>query len=116
MWLRLPGLPLSCQNPAIVEVIRNSFGRFLRLDERTKKFKHPMSPRLCVEMDLVVKLPDEVFIIIGTEEIFYQNIEYDMRIGLLPLSPSRPSGIQLPQKAITGHSPSRRPFLFVSTR
>ncbi|GAV83168.1 DUF4283 domain-containing protein [Cephalotus follicularis] len=48
-WIRLPGLPLPCQNPAILEVIGNSFGRILRLDERTKKLKHPMSPRLCVE-------------------------------------------------------------------
>ncbi|GAV90195.1 zf-CCHC_4 domain-containing protein [Cephalotus follicularis] len=40
-----------------------------------------MSPRLCVEMDLAMMLPDEVVIAIGTEEIFHQKIEYDMRIG-----------------------------------
>ncbi|GAV88914.1 DUF4283 domain-containing protein [Cephalotus follicularis] len=80
-WLRLPGLPLPGQNPAILEVIGNSFGRFLQLDEGMKKLKHPMSPRLCVEMDLAVKLPDEVVIAIGTEEIFHQKIEYDMRIS-----------------------------------
>ncbi|GAV86352.1 hypothetical protein CFOL_v3_29783 [Cephalotus follicularis] len=40
-----------------------------------------MSPRLCVEMDLAMVLPDEVVIAIGTEEIFHQKIEYDMRIG-----------------------------------
>ncbi|GAV86595.1 DUF4283 domain-containing protein [Cephalotus follicularis] len=80
-WLRLPGLPLPCQNPAILKVIGNSFGRFLRLDECMKKLKHPMSPRLCVEMNLAVKLPDEVVIAIGTEEIFHQKIEYDIRIG-----------------------------------
>ncbi|GAV81906.1 hypothetical protein CFOL_v3_25359 [Cephalotus follicularis] len=81
MWLRLPGLPLPCQNPAILEVIGNSFGRFLRLDDRTKKLKHPMSPRMCVEMDLAAKLPEEVVIAIGTEDIFHQKIVYDLRIG-----------------------------------
>ncbi|GAV64039.1 hypothetical protein CFOL_v3_07557 [Cephalotus follicularis] len=40
-----------------------------------------MSPRLCVEMDLAMMLPDEVVIAIGTEKIFHQKIEYDMRIG-----------------------------------
>ncbi|GAV89004.1 DUF4283 domain-containing protein [Cephalotus follicularis] len=80
-WLRLPGLPLPCQNPAILEVIGNSFGRFLRLDERTKKMKHPMAPRMCVEMNLAFKLPDVVVIAIGTEESFHQKIEYDLRIG-----------------------------------
>ncbi|GAV88385.1 DUF4283 domain-containing protein [Cephalotus follicularis] len=81
MWMRLPGLPLPCQNPSILEVIGNSIGRFLRLDERTKRLKHPMSPRLCVEMDLAVKLPEEVVIAVGTEEIYHQKIEYDQRIG-----------------------------------
>ncbi|GAV79253.1 DUF4283 domain-containing protein [Cephalotus follicularis] len=81
MWLRLPGLPLPCQNPAILEIIGNSFGRFLRLDERTKKMKHPMAPRLCVEMDLAVKLPEVVVIAIGSEVPFHQKIEYDLRIG-----------------------------------
>ncbi|GAV62717.1 DUF4283 domain-containing protein, partial [Cephalotus follicularis] len=42
MWIRLPGLPLPCQNPSILEVIGNSIARFLRLDERTKRLKHPM--------------------------------------------------------------------------
>ncbi|GAV58391.1 hypothetical protein CFOL_v3_01925, partial [Cephalotus follicularis] len=68
-------------NPAILAAIGNSNGRFLRLDERTKKLKHPMSPRICVEMDLATKLPDEVVIIVRTEEIFHQKIEYDLRIG-----------------------------------
>ncbi|GAV68596.1 DUF4283 domain-containing protein [Cephalotus follicularis] len=81
MWLRLPGLPLPCQNPAILEIIGNSFGRFLRLDERTKKMKHPMAPRLYVEMNLAVKLPEVVMIAIGSEVPFQQKIEYDLRIG-----------------------------------
>ncbi|GAV86802.1 DUF4283 domain-containing protein [Cephalotus follicularis] len=81
MWMRLPGLPLPCQNPSILEVIGNSIGHFLRLDERTKRLKYPMSPRLCVEMDLAVKLPEEVVIAVGTEEIYHQKIEYDQRIG-----------------------------------
>ncbi|GAV58508.1 DUF4283 domain-containing protein [Cephalotus follicularis] len=81
MWMRLPGLPLLCQNPSILEVIGNSIGRFLLQDERTKRLKHPMSPRLCVEMDLAVKLPEEVVIAVGTEEIYHQKIEYDQRIG-----------------------------------
>ncbi|GAV73203.1 DUF4283 domain-containing protein, partial [Cephalotus follicularis] len=80
-WLRLPSLPLPYQNPAILETIGNSIGRFLRLDERTKKLKHPMAPRICVEMDLASKLPDEVVIAVGTEDIFHQKIEYDLRIG-----------------------------------
>ncbi|GAV67192.1 DUF4283 domain-containing protein, partial [Cephalotus follicularis] len=80
-WLRHPSLPLPCQNPAILEVIGNSLGRYLRLDERTRKMKHPMSPRMCVEMNLAFKLPDEVVIAIGTKEILHQKIEYDMRIG-----------------------------------
>ncbi|GAV81198.1 DUF4283 domain-containing protein [Cephalotus follicularis] len=80
-WLCLPGLPLPCQNPAILEVIGNSFGRFLRLDERTKKMKHPLAPRLCVEMNLAFMLPDVVVIAIGSEEPLHQKIEYDLRIG-----------------------------------
>ncbi|GAV92536.1 DUF4283 domain-containing protein [Cephalotus follicularis] len=80
-WLRLPGLPLPCQNPAILEVIGNSFGRFLRLDDRTKKMKHPLAPRMCVEMNLAFKLPDVVVIAIGSEEPLHQKIEYDLRIG-----------------------------------
>ncbi|GAV81936.1 DUF4283 domain-containing protein, partial [Cephalotus follicularis] len=80
-WLRLPGLPLPCQNPAILEVIGNSIGRFLLLEERTKKMKHPMSPRMCVEMNLAFKLPDEVGIALGTDDIIHQKIEYDIRIG-----------------------------------
>ncbi|GAV77085.1 DUF4283 domain-containing protein [Cephalotus follicularis] len=79
-WLRLPGLPLPCQNPSILEVIGNSFGRFLRLDERTKKMKHPLAPRLCVEMNLAFKLPDVVVIAIGSEEPLHRKIEYDLRI------------------------------------
>ncbi|GAV81934.1 DUF4283 domain-containing protein, partial [Cephalotus follicularis] len=82
MWLRLPGLPLSCQNPAILEVMGNSFGRFLCLDERTKKMNHPMVPRLWVEMTLAFKLLEVVVSAIGSEEPFHQKIEYDLRIGL----------------------------------
>ncbi|GAV67194.1 DUF4283 domain-containing protein [Cephalotus follicularis] len=81
MWLRLPELPLPCQNPAILEVIGNSFGRFLRLDEHTKKMKHPMAPRICVEMNLAFKLPEVVVIAIRSEEPFHQKIEYDLWIG-----------------------------------
>ncbi|GAV89823.1 DUF4283 domain-containing protein, partial [Cephalotus follicularis] len=80
-WLCLPGSPLPCQNPVILEVIGNSIGRYLRLDERTKKMKHPMSPHLCVEINLAFKLPDVVVIAIGTDDIIHQKIEYDMRIG-----------------------------------
>ncbi|GAV67197.1 DUF4283 domain-containing protein [Cephalotus follicularis] len=80
-WLCLPGLPLPCQNPAILEVIGNSLGRFLLLDGRTRKMKHPLSPRLCVEMNPAFKLPGEVVIAIGTDEIFHQKIDYDLRIG-----------------------------------
>ncbi|GAV75627.1 DUF4283 domain-containing protein, partial [Cephalotus follicularis] len=80
-WLRLPGLPLACKNPTILEVIGNSFGRFLRLDERMKKMKHPMAPRMCVEMNLAFKLPDVVVIAMGSEEPLLQKIEYDIRIG-----------------------------------
>ncbi|GAV91790.1 hypothetical protein CFOL_v3_35176 [Cephalotus follicularis] len=43
--------------------------------------KHPMAPRICVEMDLAYKLPDEVVIAIGTDEAIHQKIEYDLRIG-----------------------------------
>ncbi|GAV89819.1 DUF4283 domain-containing protein [Cephalotus follicularis] len=93
-WLRLPGLPLPFQNPAILKVIGNSIGRFLWLDERTKRMKHPMEPRMCVEMNLAFKLPDVVVIAIGTEEAFHQKIEYDLRIGFC----------KLPQEAIPGRS------------
>ncbi|GAV88001.1 hypothetical protein CFOL_v3_31425 [Cephalotus follicularis] len=40
-----------------------------------------MAPRIYVEMDLASKLPDEVVIAVGTEDIFHQKIEYDLRIG-----------------------------------
>ncbi|GAV69915.1 hypothetical protein CFOL_v3_13415 [Cephalotus follicularis] len=43
--------------------------------------KHPMAPRMCVEMDLAYNLPDEVVIAIGTDEAIHQKIEYDLRIG-----------------------------------
>ncbi|GAV80874.1 hypothetical protein CFOL_v3_24333 [Cephalotus follicularis] len=40
-----------------------------------------MAPRICVEMDLASNMPDEVVIAVGTEEIFHQKIEYDLKIG-----------------------------------
>ncbi|GAV58257.1 DUF4283 domain-containing protein, partial [Cephalotus follicularis] len=67
-WLCLPGSPLPCQNSVILEVIGNSIGGFLHLDDRTKKMKHPMSPLMCVEMNLAFKLPEVVVIAIGTDE------------------------------------------------
>ncbi|GAV69772.1 hypothetical protein CFOL_v3_13273 [Cephalotus follicularis] len=81
MWLRLSGLPLPSQNSAILEAFGNTIVRFLRLDERTKKLTHPMSPRLCVEMDLARNLPVHFVIAIGADDLLTQRIEYEMRIG-----------------------------------
>lgn len=85
IWLTLPYLPLPCQNPSILVAIGNALGKYLCSDKRTKKLKHPIAPRICVEMDSSQPLPEKILIEIENGEkmegTLWQEIVYESKDG-----------------------------------
>lgn len=48
----MPYLPLPFFHPSYLREISNTFGEFLRADDRTLEVNHPIYARVCVEMEI----------------------------------------------------------------
>lgn len=62
VWVRLPGLSTLYFIPTYLKLIGDSFGTFLKADDRTLLLTHPMYARICVEMGISQPLPEEVWV------------------------------------------------------
>ncbi|KAL9690356.1 hypothetical protein QQ045_010754 [Rhodiola kirilowii] len=56
-WIKLPGLPAELFNVGYIEAIVQPVGRFLAIDENTRRCKNPSYARACVEIDLKKPVP-----------------------------------------------------------
>ncbi|GAV87997.1 DUF4283 domain-containing protein, partial [Cephalotus follicularis] len=78
VWMRFPGLPLPLHNPSILKAIGNSFGRYLRSDAHTARFKHPREARICVELN-ISSPPPPAFIVVVGDMVVRQRIVIETR-------------------------------------
>ncbi|KAL9679057.1 hypothetical protein QQ045_016911 [Rhodiola kirilowii] len=75
--VRLPGLPPPLFTRRFVEVISNSFGRFLDVDERSKACSTLKYARACVELDMSQPISEEVVISLSDGRSFCQKIQVE---------------------------------------
>lgn len=80
VWISLHHLPLPFFIPSYLQRIGNTLGQFLRPDDLTLALTHPMYARICVEVDVSVSLPSQIWIGSSKEQGFWQNVEFEGNI------------------------------------
>lgn len=78
VWISLPNLPLFMLNKQCLFSIGNLVGQPLTLDLATAELKRPSLAKICVQVDLLKKLPHRVHLDCGEElPPFWQEIVYE---------------------------------------
>lgn len=62
MWVRIPSLPVECQNHTIFQGIRNTLGGFIGEYDLTLKYTQLSMTHICVNLNLYVPLPTQITI------------------------------------------------------
>lgn len=84
-WIRLPGLPLPFFNPTLLKCVGDSIGTFLCADEQTVNLTHPIFARICVELDLTVKTPKFINLLIGESLLVKQPVIVEAKMNYCTL-------------------------------
>lgn len=80
-WVRLPGLPLPLYDRAYISAILSSFSNFLDVDDRTKACLSMKFARACIEIDVTQPIPDKIWINMGGEGGYWQDIEMETKLS-----------------------------------
>ncbi|XP_028547939.1 uncharacterized protein LOC110093766 [Dendrobium catenatum] len=81
VWIRFPGLPLSCWDEDNIPIIASMIETPLMLDGNSFKWGKREYARCCVRIDLEKKLPTGVWIE-GINESLFQRVEYEKLTSL----------------------------------
>jgi len=80
VWIRLYSLPLDYWMPESLKAIGNKLGHFLKISKVTLRGKYTSYARICLDMDLLGALPDEVILEVYDEEwvqtVYYEHISF----------------------------------------
>ncbi|KAL9691321.1 hypothetical protein QQ045_011742 [Rhodiola kirilowii] len=79
-WIKLPGLLNQLYDEGYLKSIVSTFSRFIAIDERTRVCSNPSFARVCIEVDLTMPIPGEVWVGLGTEHGFWQPITYEAKL------------------------------------
>lgn len=77
VWDSLPNLPLFLFNKQSPFLISSLIGKLLTLDAVMEDLSHPNVARLCVEVDLLKRLPHRVWPDCETNDGFWKDIIYE---------------------------------------
>src|SRR4051812_13507762 len=77
VWISLPNLPLFLFNKSGLFSIGSLLGKPLTLDSATADLSRPSVARICVEIDLLKKLPTTVRLDCEAPEGFWQEVIYE---------------------------------------
>ena len=78
MWIRFPNLlPICFFQDYYLRSIANVVGKLLLIDGPTPRFSRPSVARVCVEVDLLKKNPNRVWLNMGQYEGRWQKIVYE---------------------------------------
>lgn len=76
IWVSLSRLPVHLFQKDALFSIAQLFGLPLRLDEATTQLKRRSIARIQVKIDVVKERPPKIWIKMGTQEGFWQKIDY----------------------------------------
>lgn len=76
VWVHLYSLPLDYWQPESLSAIGNKLGHFVKISEATRRGKYTSFSRICVEMDLLGALPNEMILEVFDEE-WVQVVDYE---------------------------------------
>lgn len=77
VWIALPNLPFFLFNKSGLFSIASLLGKLLTLDAPTADLARPNVDRICVEIDLLKKLPNRVKLDCEASEEFWQDVIYE---------------------------------------
>jgi hypothetical protein len=77
VWIHLPHLRLRCWSSKSLELIGNALGKYI---EREKKKDQYSCMQICVEVDLVIGIPEAIKIVVAywthVQELDYEKISF----------------------------------------
>lgn len=76
VWVRLYSLPLDYWQNESLMAIGNKLGCFVKASKATRSGKYTFFARICVEMDLLGTLPEEIILNVFDEE-WVQIVDYE---------------------------------------
>jgi len=76
VWVRLYSLPLDYWQTESLVAKGNKLGRFVKASEATRRGKYTSYARICVDMDLLGALSDEIILEVFDEE-WVQTVDYE---------------------------------------
>ena len=80
VWVRLPHLPLHCQNSKSLETIGNKLGKYIDMEKRKYQY---LCARICVEVYLEIGIPEAINLKIvewsHIQEVDYEQLPFKCR-------------------------------------
>lgn len=77
VWITFPHLPVVFFQEYFLYKIASMVGKVLCMDEETRNMSRTSMARVCVEVDLVKEPPNKLWVGMGKEQGFWQEICYE---------------------------------------
>lgn len=77
VWVSLPNLPLFMFNKQCLFSIENIIGKHMTCDLREAKISRPSVPRLCIQVNLLKKIPSKIWMECGDQPGFWQQVKVE---------------------------------------
>lgn len=76
-WIGFEDVPIHLFNKGILFSTARTIGQHFKLVEATTNMTRPSVARVCVELDLLTPFPQRIWIGIGSNRGFWQNVLYE---------------------------------------